>query len=96
LDEITNLRKKIDEIDEKILFLLKERIEACKLIGRIKMEKGLPTIDPEREAQKYRDIASGANMLGIDVDSVKSIYEKIIDVCVKVQEKCICTRKDAV
>lgn len=96
MDEIVNLRKKIDEIDEKILFLLKERIEVCKLMGRIKMEKGLPTVDPERENQKYCDVANEAKKLGIDVDAAKSIYEKIIALCVKVQDECRSSSKDIV
>jgi chorismate mutase len=35
------LRKKIDTIDENLVHLLKDRIELCKRIGKIKEENGL-------------------------------------------------------
>jgi len=35
------LRKKIDTIDEKFVLLLKDRIDICKSIGKIKKENSI-------------------------------------------------------
>ena len=42
-------RKKINEIDRKILFLLNQRINVSKAIAKIKLKKGLPVFLPEIE-----------------------------------------------
>lgn len=80
------LRKKIDEIDEKILHLLKKRIEVSIRIGRIKREKGLPIRDIEREREKMEQITKKAEELKLDVEFVRSIYKSVIDISAQVQE----------
>lgn len=56
--ELNLLRKKIDEIDEKLLNLLKERLEVSKKIGEIKKKKNMPIYDPIRE-QEIIDMSIG-------------------------------------
>ncbi|MEM0216230.1 MAG: chorismate mutase [Candidatus Bathyarchaeia archaeon] len=80
------LRKKIDEIDEKILHLLKERIEVSIRIGTIKREKGLPIRDVEREREKMEQITKKAEELKLDVEFIKSIYKSVIDISAQAQE----------
>jgi len=45
------MRKKIDEIDEKLLVLFKERLEVSKQIGILKKKYKMNIFDPEREKQ---------------------------------------------
>ena len=47
--ELNLLRKKIDEIDDKLLILLKERLAVSKKIGEIKKKNNMPIYDPVRE-----------------------------------------------
>ena len=49
--ELNLLRKKIDEIDDKLLILLKERLEVSKKIGEIKKRNNMPIYDPVREQE---------------------------------------------
>lgn len=49
--ELNLLRKKIDEIDDKLLILLKERLEISKKIGEIKKKNNMPIYDPVREQE---------------------------------------------
>lgn len=49
MDDIAGWRKRIDEIDEKILKLLNERAEYAIEIGKIKSAKGLEITDQNRE-----------------------------------------------
>nr|WP_314533256.1 chorismate mutase [uncultured Fusobacterium sp.] len=49
--ELNLLRKKIDEIDDKLLILLKERLEVSKKIGEIKKKNNMPIYDPVREQE---------------------------------------------
>ena len=49
--ELNLLRKKIDEIDDKLLILLKERLAVSKKTGEIKKKNNMPIYDPVREQE---------------------------------------------
>ncbi|MGQ9641900.1 MAG: chorismate mutase [Candidatus Bathycorpusculaceae bacterium] len=87
MDKIALLRKKIDEVDEKILFLLKERDEISQKIGKIKLEKGIPIRDSQREGEKYRYIMERVTELGLNPKAVRNIYRNIIAMSIHSQEK---------
>ena len=46
---ILELRKKLDEIDEKMLNLLEKRMNIIKSVGKIKSKLNIPIEDTERE-----------------------------------------------
>jgi chorismate mutase len=85
-EKIAELRQKIDEIDEKILLLLKERFEIAKEIGLEKRKRGMPLRDFERENAKYKEIMEKALKLKLDPEAVREVYRKIIDMSVHAQE----------
>ena len=49
MDEITDCRKKIDELDRRLVELINERAECARRIGRLKRNTQLPIYEPERE-----------------------------------------------
>jgi chorismate mutase len=85
LENITTLRKKIDTIDEKLVRLLRDRIELCKRIGKIKNEKGIAVKDLRREDEVYLHIMSKALESGLDPQKVEAIFKKMIALSVSVQ-----------
>lgn len=85
--KIDELRQKIDEIDEKILLLLKERIEISKKIGEEKRRHGISLRDFERENEKYKQITEKALKLKLNPEEVKRVYREIIDMSIHAQEK---------
>jgi len=86
LERILALRKKVDEIDEKILYFLKERVEVCKSIGAIKREQGIPIRDYQREDDVYTNIMRKASELELNPQEVKAIYQKIMAMSARAQE----------
>jgi chorismate mutase-like protein len=75
LDEF---RVSIDDIDKRIVELINERTRVVEEIGRIKREAQLPVYEPKREEQVFANITS-ANQGPIPSDSVRRIFERIID-----------------
>ena len=75
LDEF---RVSIDDIDRRIVELINERTRVVEEIGRIKREAQLPVYEPKREEQVFANITS-ANQGPIPSDSVRRIFERIID-----------------
>ena len=49
LDELTSIRRSIDNIDAALVHLLAERFKFTQSVGRLKAAGGLPASDPERE-----------------------------------------------
>ena len=53
MDEIQQLRKKVDQVDEQILNALSERAKICIDIGLVKKKKNMQIRDPSRENEVY-------------------------------------------
>jgi chorismate mutase len=85
MERIKSLRKEIDDIDERILHFLKDRVEICKMIGAIKRENGIPIRDQQREEEQYRNLMKRASELGLDPHEVKAVYREIIAMGMHVQ-----------
>ncbi len=85
-DNLEVLRKKIDEIDEKIVNLLKERIEIAKRIGKIKQNIGSESFDLIREKEVLNRILK-MNKGMFPEDTLKIIYSEIIKACRSAQQK---------
>ena len=85
MENIAALRKKIDEFDEKIVLLLKDRMELCKHIGAIKRENRIAVRDLQREDQVYLNVMGKALEFGLDPQKVEAIFRQIIALSVLVQ-----------
>ena len=79
------LRKKIDEIDKNIAYLLKDRMELCKHIGAVKRENGIAVRDLQREDQVYLNVMATALEAGLDPQKVENIFKGIVALSVFVQ-----------
>ncbi len=86
MERIRTLREEIDDIDERILHLLKERVEVCKIIGATKREHEISIRDPQREKDQYYHVMKRATELGLPPNEVKAVYTEIIAMCVHAQE----------
>jgi chorismate mutase-like protein len=71
-------RRRIDELDLRILDLLNERTRVVEAIGEVKRQLGLPIYEPKREDQVYANV-TGHNHGPLPPDAVKRVFERIID-----------------
>jgi chorismate mutase len=85
LENIVTLRKKIDEVDEKIILLLKERMNLCRSIGALKATSGLSVKDYRREDEVCLHAMAKALESGLDPQKVEAIFKDIIALGVYVQ-----------
>ncbi|MFZ1143140.1 MAG: chorismate mutase, partial [Candidatus Sulfotelmatobacter sp.] len=92
--DIEDWRKKIDELDRKLVELLSERAQAAVAIGRLKRETSLPIYEPDRERVVFANVqeANRGPLLGRDL---VRIYERIIDVMRNVQKEEIVPKAEA-
>jgi len=86
MQEIKQLRKRIDEVDGQILQSLSKRAEICRSIGLVKEKHGIPIQDFPRENDVYANIREKASELGLDPANVEAIYRQIVNMCSAIQE----------
>lgn len=86
MEDIKQLRKRIDKVDEQILQSLSKRTEICKSIGLMKKKHEIPIQDLPRESDVYAHVKEKAADLGLDPAQVEAIYRQIVNMCSAVQE----------
>ncbi|MFC1486459.1 chorismate mutase [Thermoproteota archaeon] len=79
------LRKKIDDIDEKLVLLLKDRMDLCKCIGDLKRKNKLSVKDRLREDEVYLHIMAKALESGLNPQKVEEIFKDIIALAIFIQ-----------
>ena len=87
MSEITQLRKEVNRIDKRTLELLAERLELAKKIAEKKQSAGLPVIDREREEQLKEIWDIKVKELGLEVKSISSIFEEVLNMSRETQSK---------
>jgi chorismate mutase / prephenate dehydratase len=85
-EDLENRRKRIDEIDRKILELLNERGKIAIEISKLKRENSFTIYDPAREIEIERNIKR-TNPGPLSADSVLSIFREIISGCRSLQKQ---------
>jgi chorismate mutase-like protein len=83
---IADWRRKIDEIDRKLVELLNQRAQAAHEIGRLKHHASLPIYEPDREQTVFDNVRK-ANQGPLPGRDLTQIYERIMDVMRKIQKE---------
>ncbi len=76
-DDLTTLRKKVEDLDQKLLALLQERTLSVRKIGKVKQSMGLPVENREFEMEKLEKYALAAESMGVNPELVQNIFEEI-------------------
>ncbi|MBZ5679681.1 MAG: chorismate mutase [Acidobacteriia bacterium] len=91
--DIADWRKKIDELDRRLVELLSERARAAQEIGRLKRDTNLPIYEPDRERIVFSNVQELNQGPLPDRDLVR-IFERIMDVMRNVQKEEIAPKAE--
>ena len=78
MNQIDDLRQRIDWIDEQIVRLLNARAQCALEVGRCKKSAGLPIYQPTREKEVLQHV-NDLNTGPLDDGAIKRLFERIID-----------------
>jgi|SRR3954468_24213615 chorismate mutase len=92
--DIADWRKKIDDLDRKMVELLNERARAAKEIGKLKRTSDLPIYEPDREKIIAANVRN-ANKGPLPDAELVHIFERIIDVMRALQKEEIVSGQKA-
>ena len=84
--DISDWRKKIDELDIEIVRLISQRAAAARAIGELKRTADLPVYEPKREREVF-DRVRAANQGPLPDSELLHVYERIIDVMRTLQRR---------
>jgi chorismate mutase len=84
--EISDWRKKIDDLDEQIVRLISQRAEAAQAIGELKKTAELPVYEPRREQAVFEHVRA-VNPGPLDDAEMLHVYERIVDVMRTLQRR---------
>jgi chorismate mutase len=83
--DISDWRKKIDELDRKLAAMLNERAAAAVEIGRLKRNTSMPIYEPDRERAVIENVRR-SNTGPLAERDLAQIYERIMDVMRSIQK----------
>jgi len=83
--DISDWRKKVDDVDLKLTALLNERAAAVIEIGRLKRNTKMPIYEPDREREVIANVQQSSKGPLVERD-LAQIYERIIDVMRSIQK----------
>jgi chorismate mutase len=92
--DIADWRKKIDDLDRRLVELLSERACAAIEIGRLKRDTNLPVYEPERERVVFENVQE-INRGPLPGRDLVRIFERIMDVMRNIQKEGIGAKADA-
>jgi chorismate mutase len=84
--DIADWRRKIDEIDRRLVELLSQRAHAAHAIGKLKRDIGMPIYEPDRERAVFEN-ARSVNRGPLSDRDLQRIYERIMDVMRAIQRE---------
>jgi len=85
MDDIADWRKKIDDLDRRLVELINERAKCAREIGRLKRNTQMPIYEPDRERTIFENIHR-MNQGPLPDRELTRIFERLIDVMRKLQE----------
>ena len=82
---LDDLRAQIDELDHKLLELLRRRAEVARQIGELKRSAGQEILDTAREQAHLQSLAQSDTGL-LSPEAVRAVFAEIVSACRAVQE----------
>ncbi|WP_346662992.1 prephenate dehydratase [uncultured Merdimonas sp.] len=84
MTSLTELRNRLDQIDDQIVRLFEERMDLCSQVGEYKIQNGKKVFDRTRENQKLKDVESKVST-EFNKKGIHELYEQLMSMSRKLQ-----------
>jgi chorismate mutase-like protein len=84
--DIADWRKKIDDLDRRLVDLLNQRAQCAREIGKLKRNSSMPIYEPDREKIIFQNITS-MNSGPLSQAQLRMVYERLVDVMRQIQRE---------
>lgn len=76
--ELNELRRKIDDLDRRLVLLLNQRARLVEEVGQVKKQSGMEVYAPEREKEILK-LAIDSNGGPFSNSAIVRLFERILD-----------------
>ena len=83
--DIADWRRKIDDLDRRLVEILNERARAAQEIGKLKRNTNMPIYEPDREKIIFENVRR-VNQGPLPDSELRHVFERIIDVMRNIQK----------
>ena len=87
LETLRPYRKRINDLDDKIVDLLVERAGIIREVGHLKFAENIPAVLQDRVDEVRERAADRAGEQGLDADLVRQLYAILIDFSCNLEEE---------
>ncbi|WP_246720748.1 chorismate mutase [Methylocystis sp. H4A] len=91
-DEMSDVRRLIDELDEELVTLLAKRQRQIERAARIKPALGIPANVPERVEEVLGHVLGAARREGLSVEVAMTLWRALIDWSIHYEERLMGAR----
>ncbi|MGJ0533764.1 chorismate mutase [Methylocystis sp.] len=91
-DEMSDVRRLIDELDEELVALLAKRQRQIERAARIKPALGIPANVPERVDEVLAHVLGAAHREGLSVEVAMTLWRALIDWSIQYEERLMDAR----
>lgn len=85
-ETLSELRHKIDDVDHKILELIKERMDIVKIIGQHKKDNNMRILQTNRWDEIIKDAIIFGNKQGLSEDFITKLFKAVHQESINIQE----------
>jgi chorismate mutase len=86
---LSSVRKKIDEIDGRIIKLIAERQRLAGEMAHLKFREGVPIRDPEQRERVLERAFDRAVESKVDPVSVQTVFDLLVQMSEERQQECM-------
>ncbi|MGD9539351.1 chorismate mutase [Methylocystis sp.] len=86
-DEMSDVRRLIDELDEELVALLAKRQRQIERAARVKPALGIPANVPERVDEVLAHVLGVARREGLSVEVAMNLWRAVIDWSIQYEER---------
>lgn len=80
-------RQRINDLDEQIIDLLRQRYDVIREVGHLKADEGIPAVIQERVDEVRERAAKMAAQKGLDEDFIRHLYAQLIEHSCNLEEE---------
>jgi chorismate mutase len=84
-NKLAELRKRIDKLDNQMVFLLAQRMDAVRQVGEFKKKQNIPPLDESRWQEVLSSKMKLAEEAGIDPEVIKDLFNRIHEYALEVE-----------
>jgi chorismate mutase len=87
ISDLREIRRQIDQIDDKLLKLIDKRCRLSQDVGKIKQAGRIEIIDAEREADIMRKLEQMSEELDLNLNFIKRLWRLLLDQSYRLQKQ---------